>query len=222
MKEYIEPTDVLACDHPKDIAVTQEAIKDETDPIKKASLLFNRIRDGIAYDPYVAFYKPEHYRTSYLLEKGRGYCVCKACALCTVGRAAGIPSRLGFATIRNQGATETVVEMLGSDLFVYHGYTEFFLNDKWVKATPAFDRPVVEKHNIPLPEFDGVNDCVMPKTDLAGNPYVEYVEHHGIHADLPLDELLEGWEKVYGKERMKLWIEVLEATPEDNLVQESF
>lgn len=216
MDEYLAATEVLDCDSPEVLALAAEIIGDESDRLKQSILLFNWVRDEIVYDPYVAFYKPEHYKTSYLIEKGRGYCVCKACALCTLGRAAGIPSRLGFATIKNRGATKAVIEMLGSDLFVYHGYTEFFLNGKWVKATPAFDRPVVEKHNIPLPEFDGVNDCVMPKTDLSGKPYVDYVEYHGEFSDLPLEELLAGWEKIYGRERMEVWTSVLEENKGSN------
>ena len=28
---------------------------------------------------------------------------------------------------------------MGTDLFVYHGYAELFLDGKWVKATPAFN-----------------------------------------------------------------------------------
>ena len=120
------------------------------------------MRDNIAYDPRVPFYLPEHYAASTILKNGRGYCVQKACLLYAVGRAAGIPSRLGFADIRNHGASPEIVEMMGCDIFAYHGYTEFFLNGRWIKATPAFNMAVFEKHNIAPVEFDGRNDAVFP------------------------------------------------------------
>ncbi|WP_035218022.1 transglutaminase-like domain-containing protein [Desulfatibacillum aliphaticivorans] len=210
-EKYLKPTAILDSDHPLVQQYARETVGDETVPVKKAVLLFNKVRDHIVYDPYTPFHRPTDYQASNLIERGRGYCVCKACLLCALGRAAGIPTRLGFATIRNQGATQAVIDMLGSDLFVYHGFAEFFLNGKWLKATPAFDQPVCDKHNIDLPRFDGEHDCIFPPENRAGEPYVDYVEDFGSDHDLPLDKLIQAWEKVYGRERMDLWIQALES-----------
>ena len=126
------------------------------------------------------------------LNDGRGYCVTKAaCLLCAMGRALGIPSRLGLADVRNSGASKQVIEMMGTDIFSYHGFTEFYLNGKWVKATPAFDSSVFPRHNIAPVEFDGIKDAVYPSHDLSGNPYVEYIRYHGSFVDVPLNDLLE-------------------------------
>ena len=211
-EKYLKPTLILDSDHPVVLAYARETVQGETDPLKNAVLLFNKVRDHIAYDPYTPFHRAMDYQASKLIERGRGYCVCKACVLTALGRAAGIPSRLGFATIRNQGAPQAIIDLLGSDLFVYHGFTEFFLNGKWVKATPAFDAPVCEKHNIDLPRFDGIHDCILPPVDRAGMPYVEYLESFGSNHDLPLEALTREWEKHYGRERMDLWISALESS----------
>ncbi|MBI9077709.1 MAG: transglutaminase domain-containing protein [Desulfatibacillum sp.] len=209
-EKYLNPTPILDSDHSVVQEYVQETLQGETDPVKQAVLLFNKVRDHIGYNPYVPFHRPSDYQSSKLIERGNGYCVCKASLLCALGRAAGIPSRMGFVNIRNQAAPPVVIEILGGDLFVFHGFTEFFLDDKWVKATPAFDAPVCRSHNIDLPQFDGIHDCTLPPKDRAGKPYVDYLERFGSFHDVPLDDLLRVWEQYYGRERLDMWIEVLE------------
>ena len=137
---YLRPTAILDSDHPRIAAFARQSAGQVNDPVEQAVRIYYAVRDGIRYDPYYPFYLPEHYRASHVLASGRGYCVCKASLLCALGRSLGIPSRVGFATVRNHLATRQLIEFLGSDLFVYHGYTDFFLDGKWVKATPAFNK----------------------------------------------------------------------------------
>lgn len=205
LDQYLQATPVLNSDHPDVQAFAEKTVNGAADPAEQARRLFYAVRDNIAYDPRVPFYLPEHYAASTILKNGRGYCVQKACLLCAVGRAAGIPSRLGFADIRNHGASQEIIEMMGCDIFAYHGYTEFLLNGQWIKATPAFDMAVVEKHNIAPVDFDGHSNAVFPSHDLNGNLYVEYLTYHGTSADLPLDDIMAGWHKIYGEERVKRW-----------------
>ena len=51
--------------------------------------------------------------------------------LCALGRACGIASRIGFATVSNHLASRKLIEFLGTNLFVYHGYVEFCLENRW-------------------------------------------------------------------------------------------
>ena len=37
---------------------------------------------------------------------------------------------------------------MGTDLFAFHGFNEFFLDDTWVKATPAFNLSLCEKFGL--------------------------------------------------------------------------
>ncbi len=211
LKPYLAPTEIIDSDHPAIVEFIQKTAGNEKDEIAVACKLFAAVRDEIAYNPRTHFYRKSHYQASNVIERKSGYCVSKACLLCALGRASGIPSRLGLADIRNHGATREVVELMGTDIFTYHGFTEFFLAGKWVKATPAFDRPVYEKHNIPLLEFNGLEDAVFPSHDLNGNPYVEYLKYHGTFADLPLDDLVLAFRETYGNDRVDFWIEMLEA-----------
>jgi transglutaminase-like putative cysteine protease len=212
--KYLKPTSILDSDHPRVVEFAREAIGDCRDPRERAVKLYYAVRDGVLYDPYSPFYLPEHYRASRVLEKGRGYCVSKACVLCAVGRAGGIPSRIGFATVKSHLATTNLMKYLGSNLFVYHGYTEFHLEGKWVKATPAFNKELCHRHKVAPLEFDGREDSLFQEYDNANHRYMEYLGYHGSHADLPLEELLAAWDETYGKERVRTWIEALEKAGE--------
>ena len=210
LKIYLRPTDVIDSDNPSVIEYALKSGGRAQDDISRACALFTAVRDEIEYNPRAPFYRKSHYRASNVLKGKNGYCVSKACLLCAAGRSLGIPSRLGFADIRNHGATHDIVDLLGSNIFTFHGFVEFFLNDHWVKATPAFDRPVYGKHNIPLVTFNGLEDAIFPSHDLNGNVYVEYIKYHGSFDDLPLGALMSSFRKIYGDARVDQWIEMFE------------
>ena len=210
-KKYLTPTAIIDSDNEEIIGHARDILGDGTsEPIEKAIKLYYAVRDGIWYDPYYPFYLPEHYRSSNILKSGRGYCVCKASLLCALGRASGIPTRVGFATVRNHLATKQLIEFLGSDLFVYHAFNEFYLEDKWVRATPAFNKELCEKHKVVPLEFDGREDSIFQLYNLEKKKFMEYVEFHGEFDDIPVDIILDAWEKTYGKERVKKWIDTFE------------
>jgi transglutaminase-like putative cysteine protease len=98
------------------------------------------VRDGVWYDRYSPFHLAEHFRANNVLDSGGGYFVFKASLLCALGRASGIPSRLVFADVRNHLATSQLIEITGTNLFAFHGFTEFYLRENWVIATPAFNK----------------------------------------------------------------------------------
>ncbi|MGD8714070.1 MAG: transglutaminase-like domain-containing protein [Desulfobacterales bacterium] len=206
-REYLEPTKIIDSDNQDIIAYANNAVKDAgNDLVSKAVKLYYAVRDVIWYDPYLPFYRPEHYRASNVLKSGRAFCVGKACLLCALGRVCGIPSRVGFATVRNHLATRQLLEYLGSDLFVYHGFVEFFLNQKWVKATPAFNIELCKRHKVIPLEFNGYEDSIFHPYNAEKKQFMEYVEDHGTFADIPVDEILAAWEKAYGTDRVRTWI----------------
>ncbi|MBP1727528.1 MAG: transglutaminase-like enzyme, predicted cysteine protease [Deltaproteobacteria bacterium] len=143
---YLRPTAIMDSDHPAVQAYAREMVGDAADPVERAVRLYLAVRDDIRYDPYAPFYLPEHYQASKVLEGRRSFCIPKAALLCALGRAVGIPARIGFADVRNHLATRQLLDYLGSNLFVYHGYADLFLEGKWVKATPAFNRELCERH----------------------------------------------------------------------------
>lgn len=210
-QKYLTPTAIIDSDNKAIIDYAMAAIKDAAkDPISKAVKLYYAVRDAIWYSPYLPFYRPEHYRASNVLKNGKAFCVGKAALLCALGRACQIPSRVGFANVRNHLATKQLIEYLGADVFVYHGFTEFYLNDKWVKATPAFNIELCKKHKVIPLEFNGHEDSIFHAYNTEKKQFMEYVEDHGPFADVPVDEIVAAWEKMYGEDRVRQWIAAFE------------
>jgi transglutaminase-like putative cysteine protease len=204
------PTAIIDSDHELIINYARDVVGRSTDPIEKAVNLYYAIRDRIWYDPYYPFYLPEHYRASNVLRSSRGYCVSKASLLCALGRSCGIPSRIGFATVRNHLATKQLIEFIGTDLFVYHGFTEFYLEGKWIKATPAFNAELCHRHKVLPLAFNGREDSIFQQYSLEGKRFMEYVAFHGTYYDIPVDTIVAAWKETYGTHRVKRWIEDLE------------
>jgi transglutaminase-like putative cysteine protease len=204
---YILPTPIIDSDNEVIINYAAQALSTvPDDPVSKAVALYYAVRDDIWYDPYLPFYRPEHYRASNVLKKRRAFCIGKATLLCALGRASQIPSRIGFADVRNHLATRQLLDFLGSDLFVYHGFTEFYLNGKWRKATPAFNIQLCQRHKVVPLEFDGRQDSIFQPYNLENKQFMEYVADHGAYADVPVAEIVAAWRKAYGDSRVQRWI----------------
>ncbi len=155
-----------------------------------AIALYYAVRDEILYDPYRAFDEPDTYRASAVLGEKRGYCVGKAALLAALARAIDIPSRIAFADVRNHLATPRLLQLIGTDVFIYHGITELWLDGRWVKATPTFNLSLCEKFRIKPLEFDGAHDAILHPYDRDGRQHMEYVRERGTYADVPLDVIM--------------------------------
>jgi len=118
--------------------------------------------------------------------------------LVALARATGIPSQLHFADIRNHLASSKAVEMMGTNLFRFHGYIEFHLEGKWIKATPAFDLETCQENKWVPVEFDGTRDAILHTHSTEDKLHIEYILDRGCYDDLPIDEILNSWENDYG------------------------
>lgn len=215
---WLKPTAIIDCDHRAVVEHARTlAAPAGNDPVAQAVALYYGVRDGIRYDPYVPFFLPEHYQASRVLEAGRGYCVSKAALLCALARACRIPARLGFATVRNHLATRQLIEMMGVNLFVYHGYVELWLHSRWVKATPAFNAELCARHRVPPLAFNGHDDSLFQPFNSDQQPFMEYVADHGVFADVPVDTIVAAWKQAYGADRVASWIELLKINPGSSL-----
>ena len=213
MTEYLKPTPVIDSDSKAIFDYAMSAIADaEDDPISKAIKLYYAVRDGIWYDPYTPFYHPEHYQASNVLKRGRHFCIGKASLLCALGRACGIPTRAGFADVHNHLATKQLLEYLGSNIFSYHGFMEFYLDGKWVKATPAFNKELCRKAKVTPLEFNGREDSIFQPYNEEKELFMEYINDHGTYADIPVKQIVDAWKEVYGQERVNGWIKAFDAS----------
>lgn len=197
MNEYLQPTFFIDSDHPDIIAFSNGHCNPDDSDVDKAISLNLAVRDGVRYNPYTIEPDKKTMKASYVLERKEGYCVAKAVLLTACLRSQGIQARLGLADVKNHLNTKRLKQLMGTDTFIYHGYTEIFLNNNWVKATPAFNMELCNNFNVKPLDFDGVHDSVFHPFDNAGNKHMEYVKDHGFFPDLPWDMILTASKKAY-------------------------
>ena len=198
---FLRPTPTIDSDQEKIQETARRLTEGCTDDADKAVRLFYFVRDSIRYNVFMISVFKEDFIASRILEWGKGYCVQKAVLLTALGRAAGIPSRLAFAKIRNHRVPSHVAEQIGTTTFPRHGYNQFHLNGRWISAAATFDRTLCEKNGLPCVDFDGKEDAILPGKDLAGKPYIEYLEKFPPREDLPFDWIAERVKKIVGVDK---------------------
>jgi transglutaminase-like putative cysteine protease len=185
--------------HPAVAAFAQEVAGSFADPAERARALYDAVRDRVIYDPYRDFADLDTYRASACLLAGRGFCVAKAALLAASARVVGIEAMVGFADVKNHLATPRLLELIGSDVFLYHGYAALRLGGRWVKATPTFNLSLCERFGVKPLEFDGESDALFHPFDRRGRRHMEYLRDHGLFADVPAEQIREIFRKAYPK-----------------------
>lgn len=192
MPKYLNCTYTIDCEEESIKEKAHILTTNQETTVDRAKALFYFVRDGIKYNPFVPFYTLEDNKASATLQLGEGYCVQKAILLAALARASGIPTKLGFADIRNYILPKKIADaMRGENLFIYHGYVAFYLDRKWVKATPSFDLEMCQENRIIPVDFDGRSDAQFHRYNREGKLHIEYVREHGYFDDLPWEGLLE-------------------------------
>jgi transglutaminase-like putative cysteine protease len=196
-RAYLQPTEFIDSNVDNVVAFARRAGGDEPDEGARAVRLYYAVRDEIVYTPYCDFHAPDTFRASGVLAKGAGFCVGKAALLAAVARTSGIPARVGFADVRNHLCTPRLRALIGGDVFYYHGYSELYVEGKWVKATPAFDRTLCERFGVRPLEFNGREHSLFHPYDRAGRRHMEYLRDRGAYADVPMADIIATFERVY-------------------------
>lgn len=193
---HLAATEAIDADHPSVIEFARTHSRGANERERAVALVY-AVRDSFLYDPYRIDLSPVGMRASTVLANGYGWCVPKAALLTAVCRASGIPARLGFADVRNHMSTERMRETMKTDMFIWHGYTEIWIDGAWRKATPAFNLSLCEKFGLHPLDFDGVQDSIYHPFDKAGNRHMEYVNERGSFDDLPLERIVTDFRHTY-------------------------
>lgn len=198
MKEYLEPGRFIDSGHAAVQAFSKQYSKGSNDR-ERAVALYYAVRDGVRYNPFLDFTRPEAFQASAVLAADQGFCIGKASLLAACARATGIPARVGFADVKNHLTSPRLAETMGSDLFVYHGYTDLYLDGKWVKATPAFNLELCTRFRVKPLEFDGRNDSIFHPFDQDNRRHMEYLRDRGTYADVPVADIQQAFREAYPK-----------------------
>jgi transglutaminase-like putative cysteine protease len=192
----LRPTDLIDSDHPAVRAFAARHGRGEDDR-ERAVALFYAVRDGFRYDPYRIDLSASGMRASAVLDHGYGWCVPKATLLAAACRALGIPARVGFADVRNHLSTERMRQVMQTDVFFWHGYTDIVVDGAWRKATPAFNVELCRRFDLLPLEFDGRSDSLYHPFDRHGHRHMEYVNQRGSFDDVPLAAITADFARLY-------------------------
>ncbi|WP_134675944.1 transglutaminase-like domain-containing protein [Ectopseudomonas khazarica] len=185
MQTYLRPGRFIDSDHPRVIEFAERYRGASREPRSQVVALYLAVRDEIRYNPYAFSLDAQTLKASHALLAGESYCVPKAILLAACARHCGIPARIGLADVRNHLSTPRLLELLRSEVFAMHGYTELYLDGRWVKATPAFNEALCRVFRVAPLAFDGTCDSVFHPYNEQGERYMEYLQDHGQFEDLP-------------------------------------
>lgn len=205
LDEFLVPAPGVQCEHPEVRELARSIAKGSANDVEAARRLFTFVRDTVRYSVGVPVASLEDYLALNTLARGKGFCVQKSALLCALARALGIPSRLGFADIRNEKLHGRLMKMIPDKIIYHHCFVEWFVGGRWLKATSSFDRELTERHGWRLVEFDPAGDALLPETDLQGRPHVSYLAYHGWRLGVPLAEFSEVTDRLYGEGSMARW-----------------
>src|ERR1019366_6698471 len=126
---YLAAGEFIDSSHPEVRAFAQKTTVGAADAVSRAVKLYYAVRE-ILYDPYCAGEDRSYFRASDCLRAKRGFCIPKAALLAAAARSVGIPARVGYADVCNHLSTKKLRDLIGSDLIIWHGFTELYLEDR--------------------------------------------------------------------------------------------
>mgnify|MGYP001092776095 CR=1 FL=1 len=201
-ERFVSPAHYVDSDSREVQAFVMRALRNMAPDVSKKDMavrLFQAVRDDLRYDPYTFSLTAEDYRASVIADMDSAFCVPKAILLAACLRAVGIPAALGFADVRNHLNTPKLAELMGTDLFIYHGYVQLWLGDASFKVTPAFNMDLCQRFGVKPLEFDGEHDALFHEFDDANRRHMEYVNDRGLFVDAPMQEFLTAFGETYPK-----------------------
>lgn len=194
---FLAPAAFIDSDHPSVVAFAKDAVAGVNRERDRAVRLYQAVRDFITYDPYVNFGDPANFRASGVLTAKRGFCVGKAALLAACARAVGIPARVGFADVRNHMTSRRLHDLVKTDVFRWHSYSDLLVEGSWAKATPAFDSVLCQRVGIKPLDYDGRTDSLFHPFDGQGRRHMEYLLDRGTYEDVPFAVILDDFREHY-------------------------
>ncbi len=194
---HLAATTFIDADHPNVHEFAHRATDGAATERERISRLFTAVRDQIRYDPYRLSHEPRDYVASNVISRAVAYCIPKAVVLTAGARSLGVPARLGFSDVKNHLQSPKLAQRMGTDVFVFHGWSELYIDGAWRKATPAFNAELCARFGVPPLTFDGSADALLHPFAADGSAYMEYVRERGVYDDLPLGSILKVFAVAY-------------------------
>ncbi|MFI7677522.1 transglutaminase family protein [Actinophytocola sp. NPDC049390] len=188
LRHLCAPTEFMDYENPVVRDFVAKTLDDtDRDPVAKAVKLYYAVRDGLRYEVYGNDLSNAGMKASAIIERGFGFCIQKSLTYAACLRSVGVPSRVVYGDVRNHLASPRLRELVGGDLFRFHSLTQVYLNGRWLKATPVFNKTLCMLYRITPQDFDGTADAVYHPFDEQGRQHMEFLRWHGEFDDFPYD-----------------------------------
>lgn len=197
LSTFLNPTEFLDSNHPAVLEFVEEHTRGLSGQVEKLEALYYAVRDGFRYDPYRLDFSREAMKASHLTSRNYGYCVEKSCLFAAAARVVGVPARMGFANVRNHIGTARLEAVLQTNVLVFHGFAEVYVNGKWIKSTPVFNKALCERLNVAPLEFNAEEDAIFQEYDRQGGKFMEYLHDYGRFEDIPYKFFMSELQKHY-------------------------
>lgn len=195
---YLASTPFLDFQQPEVAQFVREAVAGAHTERERAVSLFLAVRDQMRYEPYTVRMTPECFRASTVVRERGAFCIPKAVLLAAGARLLGIPAAIGLSDVVNHFSTPKMEQIMGGrEVFMHHGWAALYIEGRWVKAVPAFNRELCALMRVPPTDFDGLHDAVLQQYKEDGSVHMEYLRDHGVWSDLPYLRIDEDWGGYY-------------------------
>jgi hypothetical protein len=148
MDEYLSPAGIVDTDSPVVLETTGRIIHGAETPKEAIRMIFHFVRDDIKYGRIDLYSK-----ASDVIRRKMGNCTNKSVAMVAMLRAAGIPARLHYYSIKKEGVQSLLSPfalLFTPDVIPLNARTEVFLAGKWIiletELDPDLYRGLVRKN----------------------------------------------------------------------------
>jgi transglutaminase-like putative cysteine protease len=195
--EYLSKTYFFDFEEPIIQEIIQEFKTDSLSVKDKAVKLYLKIRDNWRYNPYQISLSIESYKASQIAKKTEAHCIDKSVLLITCLRGLKIPARIHLVKVKNHIGVERFIERFGTNEISPHGMVDIYLDKKWIKVSPAFNKELCEKCNVAPLDFDGEHDSIFQEYNRDGQQFMKYIEDYGHFEDLPMEFIFNNFKENY-------------------------
>jgi transglutaminase-like putative cysteine protease len=137
--------------------------------------IYYHVRDRIHYEIFNTALSSAGLAASGIVRAGKGFCLHKSIVFVSAARLLSIPARLKAAKVINHFASPGIIELMDGPVFL-HWFAEVWLDGKWVKVTPVFNKLLCRLYKtVPL-EFDGRTDSIHQPYDAATGKSMIFLE----------------------------------------------
>lgn len=196
MNDFLKSTYFFDYNQPEVVEFAQKFVQKGNSDKENAIALYYGVRDAFLYNPYHLNISKSGLVASKVLNKTSAWCVEKASLYIACCRWAGIPAKPGYAIVVNHIGTEKLESILKRKEIVFHGYASVYIEGKWFKVTPAFDRRICKISGVSPLDFDGENDALFQAFDH-DRKFMEYIHDYGTFDDVPVALMNSEMKKYY-------------------------